>query len=105
MTYKVSIASTTSYSVKQQLTTNFKVSAILGEGATDVANLADLSDVNISGIQNGFVLTYNSSTGKFVAVDPDTVLSNAVTGGLPAAITNELDVALDNKIDTDGGSF
>jgi len=33
------------------------------------------------------------------------VLSNAVTGGLPNTFTNELDVALDNKIDTDGGSF
>jgi len=105
MTYKVSIASTTSYSVKQQSTTKFKVSAILGEGATNVANLADLSDVNISGIQNGFVLTYNSSTGKFVAVDPDVVLSNAVTGGLPNNFINQLDTDLDDKIDLDGGGF
>jgi len=105
MTYKVSIASTTSYSVKQQSTTKFKVSAILGTGASEVANLADLSDVNISGIQNGFVLTYNSSTGQFVAVDPDTVLSNAVTGGLPNDFVDKLDVDLDDKIDLDGGSF
>jgi len=104
MTYKVS-TSNNSYSVKQKSAANFKVSAILGTGASEVANLSDLDDVNISGIQNGFVLTYNSSTGKFVAVDPDTVLSNAVTGGLPAAITNELDVVLDDKIDLDGGGF
>jgi len=103
MTYKISVSSSSSYSVKQQSTAKFKIS--LTQGASQVANLSDLSDVNVSGIQNGFVLSYNSSTGKFVAVDPDTVLSNAVTGGLPAAITNELDVALDNKIDTDGGSF
>jgi len=105
MTYKVSTASTASYSVKQQSVAKFKVSAILGVGGTSVANLADLSDVSISGIQNGFVLTYNSSTGKFVAVDPDTVLSNAVTGGLPGTFVNELDVVLDDKIDLDAGTF
>jgi len=103
MTYKISVSSSSSYSVKQQPTAKFKIS--LTQGESEVANLADLSDVNVSGIQNGFVLSYNSSTGKFVAINPDDVLSNAVTGGLPAAITNELDVALDNKIDTDGGSF
>jgi len=70
-----------------------------------VANLADLSDVNVSGIQNGFVLSFNSSTGKFVAINPDDVLSNAVTGGLPNTIINELDTALDDKIDLDGGAF
>jgi len=94
MTYKVSTASTASYSVKQQSVAKFKVSAILGVGGTSVANLADLSDVSISGIQNGFVLTYDSSTGKF-----------AVTGGLPGTFVNELDVVLDDKIDLDAGTF
>ena len=92
-----------SYSVKQQSTPNYKVSLTSGE--TQVANLADLTDVNISGIQNGFVLSFDSSTGKFVAINPDTVLTNAVTGGLPSTFTNELDTALDDKIDLDGGAF
>jgi len=105
MTYKISVSSSSSYSVKQQSTAKFKVSAILGTGASEVANLSDLSDVNVSGIQNGFVLSFNSSTGKFVAIDPDTVLSNAVTGGLPNTIVNELDTALDDKINLDGGAF
>jgi len=104
MTYKVS-TSTNSYSVKQSSTPDFKVSAILGSGASEVANLSDLSDVNVSGIQNGYVLTYNASTGQFTAVNPDDILSNAVTGGLPSAFTNELDVVLDDKIDLDGGGF
>ena len=104
MTYKVS-TSNNSYSVKQSAGPNFKVTAILGSGASEVANLSDLDDVNVSGIQNGYVLTYNSSTGQFVAVDPDNVLSNAVTGGLPSTFTNELDVVLDDKIDLDGGGF
>ena len=105
MTYKVSLSSSNSFSVKQKSTAKFKVSAILGSGATDVANLSDLNDVDVSGIQNGYVLTYNSSTGQFVAVNPDDVLSNAVTGGLPSNFIDKLDVDLDDKIDLDGGGF
>ena len=104
MTYKVSVSGN-SYSVKQKPAASFKVSAILGTGASEVANLSDLSDVDITGIQNGYVLTYNASTGKYVAVDPDTVLSNAVTGGLPNTFINQLDVDLDDKIDLDAGTF
>jgi hypothetical protein len=104
MTYKVSV-SNNSYSVKQASSPQFKVSAILGSGATEVANLSDLDDVDVSGIQNGYVLTYNSSTGKYVAVDPDNVLSNAVTGGLPSDFVDKLDVDLDDKIDLDAGGF
>lgn len=105
MTYKVSLSSSNSFSVKQKSTAKFKVSAILGSGATDVANLSDLNDVDVSGIQNGYVLTYNSSTGKYVAVNPDDVLSNAVTGGLPNNFINQLDTDLDDKIDLDAGGF
>ena len=108
MTYKVSVSSN-SYSVKQASSPQFKVSAILGSGAKDVANLADLDDVNVSGAQNGYVLTYNSATGKFETVNPDAVLSNATTEpiqpGLPADFVNKLDVDLDDKIDLDAGGF
>ena len=104
MTYKVSV-SNNSYSVKQASSPQFKVSAILGSGATDVANLSDLSDVDVSGIQDNYVLIYNSASGKFVAENPDNVLSNAVTGGLPADFENQLDIDLDNKIDLDAGGF
>lgn len=104
MTYQVSVGSS-SYNVKQSLPNKFKVSAILGSGASDVGNLSDLDDVNVSGVQNGYVLTYNSSTGQFVAVDPDEVLSNVVEGGLPNDFINELDTDLDDKIDLDGGGF
>jgi hypothetical protein len=105
MTYKVSLGSNNSFSVKQQSSRNFKVSAILGSGASDVANLSDLDDVNVSGVQNGYVLSYNASTGQFIAIDPDSVLSNAVTGGLPSDFVNTLDVDLDDKIDLDAGGF
>lgn len=104
MTYHVSVGSS-SYNVKQSLPNKFKVSAILGSGASDVGNLSDLDDVNVSGVQDGYVLTYNSSTGQFVAVNPDNILSNAVEGGLPNDFINELDTDLDDKIDLDGGGF
>ena len=106
MTYKISVSSN-SYSVKQKSSGNYKVSAILGSGASDVANLSDLDDVNISGIQNGYVLTYNSSSGQFVAVDPDNVLSNATNTntGLPQDFIDQLDIQLDDKIDLDAGGF
>jgi hypothetical protein len=108
MTYKVSV-SNNSYSVKQASSPQFKVSAILGSGASDVGNLSDLDDVNISGVQNGYVLTYNSSTGQFVAANPDDILSSAVTDtnspGLPQNFIDELDVDLDDKIDLDAGNF
>ena len=108
MTYKVSV-SNGGYSVKQAASPKFKVSAILGSGAKDVANLADLDDVNVSGAQNGYVLTYNAATGKFVTVNPDAVLSSAATEpvspGLPADFEAVLDVDLDNKINLDGGGF
>ena len=104
MTYKVSV-SNNSYSVKQASSPQFKVSAILGSGATEVANLSDLSDVDVSGIQDNYVLIYNSSTGKFVAENPDNVLSNAVTAGLPSDFVDKLDVDLDDKIDLDAGNF
>ena len=108
MNYKVSV-SNNSYSVKQGSSPQFKVSAILGSGAKDVANLADLDDVNVSGAQNGYVLTYNSATGKFVTSNPDQVLSTAVTDanspGLPQTFIDKLDVDLDDKIDLDAGNF
>ena len=104
MTYKVSVSSN-SYSVKQNTGPKFKVTAILGTGASEVANLSDLDDVNVTGIQNGYVLTYNSTTRQFIAVNPDNILSNAVTGGLPTDFVDKLDVDLDDKIDLDAGGF
>lgn len=102
MTYKVTVSSN-SFSVKQKSPEDYKVTVTAG--APDVANLADLNDVDVSDLQDNYVLIYNSSTGKFKAEDPDNVLSNAVTGGLPNDFVNKLDVDLDDKIDLDAGTF
>lgn len=106
MNYKVSLG-TNSYSVKQKLSLNFKVSTV--EGAGGVANLSDLSDVDVTGIQDSYLIMYDSASGKYKAVNPDVVLSKAATEpispGLPADFEAQLDVDLDNKINLDGGGF
>lgn len=108
MTHKVSV-SNNSYSVKKESSSQYKVTAILGSGASDVGNLSDLDDVNVAGIQDGYVLSYDSTSQKFVAVNPDQVLLDAITDnnspGLPQNFIDELDVDLDDKIDLDGGGF
>lgn len=107
MTYKVSL-STNSYSVKFKAPQKYKIS-VSAEAGSVAGNLSDLSDVNVSGIQNGYLLMYNAPTGQFVAVNPDTVLSQAATEpvspGLPADFEAVLDVDLDNRINLDGGGF
>ena len=107
MTYKVSISSN-SYSVQQNLPNKFKVSTILG--ASEVANLSDLQDVDITGLEDGYVIMYNAATGKYNTVNPDTVLSAAsntetTQPGLPNDFINTLDTNLDDKIDLDAGGF
>jgi len=107
MTYKVSVASS-SYNVKQSLPNKFKVSTVLGE--LEVVNLSDLSDVDITGVGDKFVIMYNATTGKYTAVNPDTVLSASsnteiTQPGLPNDFINTLDTDLDDKIDLDAGTF
>ena len=107
MTHKVSVSSN-SYNVKQSLPNKFKVSTILG--VSEVANLSDLQDVDVSGVGDKFVIMYNSTTGKYKAVNPDTILSAAsntelTQPGLPNDFINTLDTDLDDKIDLDAGGF
>ena len=78
--------------------------------------LSDLEDVNQQGIGNRFVLVYDAVTTAFKFVNPDEVVNAAaggasVAGGAPSPdgfsqeTIDELDVALDNKIDLDAGDF
>jgi hypothetical protein len=72
--------------------------------------LSDLGDVDVSGVGDKFVIMYNSTTGKYTAVNPDTVLSASsnteiTQPGLPNDFINTLDTDLDDKIDLDAGGF
>lgn len=103
MTYKVSVA-TNSYTVKFKSSPKYKVSVNLG-GVQVPAQFSDLQDFNPSGLQDKYLIMYDATTQKYITVDPDVILTNATSGGLPATFVNQLDVDLDNKIDLDGGTF
>jgi len=95
---------TNSYSVKLKAPNEFKVGVSV-EASSVAPNLTDLNDVDPTGVQDGYVLVYDAATQKYILVNPDDVLSSAVTGGLPNDLINQLDVDLDNKIDLDAGTF
>jgi hypothetical protein len=82
----------------------------------DVANLSDILDVdtsNLNGSTNKFVMIYDASRQKYMFINPDDVLDASVgittsdpdPIGMSTATINYLDVALDNKIDLDAGSW
>jgi hypothetical protein len=65
-----------------------------------------VSDVDVSNVQDGYVLMYDNALQKYTFVDPDVLLSKAVEDNfLPPEFINKLDTDLDDKIDVDAGSF
>jgi hypothetical protein len=65
-----------------------------------------ISDVDVSNVQDGYVLMYDDVLQKYIFVDPDTLLSKAVAdNSLPQDFINKLDTDLDDRIDFDGGGF
>jgi hypothetical protein len=96
------------YQVK--ISTKRKLKASLVAPGVGMANkLNELQDVNVSGVQDKYVIMYDATTQKYIAVNPDDVLIAAVTEpvspGIPAPFVDELDIDLDNKIDLDAGTF
>jgi hypothetical protein len=108
MTYKVTFSSGNNYSVKSSQPINPKVSISYGIQIMP-QNLDELTDVEISGNNDKYVLMYDAASGKWRDVNPDEVLSAATNEpnqpGLPADFENQLDIDLDNKIDLDAGTF
>jgi len=72
-----------------------------------VSSLLGLNDVDGTGLQDNYVLQYNSTDQKFKFVDPDQILQDAVSGGIPDDFINVLDTDLNRgqNIDFDGGNF
>lgn len=108
MTYKVTFSSGNNYSVKSSQPSNYKTS-LSYQIEPMPQNLDELTDVEISGNNDKYVLMYDAASGKWKDVNPDEVLSAATTEpiqpGLPSDFENQLDVDLDNKIDLDAGTF
>lgn len=78
----------------------------------------ELVDTSFDGItrstpnpnRENYLVTYNSTTNKFVIVDPDAVLvaaasTTSLQPGLPQPFLTKLGDDLDNEIDLDGGVF
>jgi len=70
-------------------------------------SLSGVTDVDVSNVQDGYILMYNEELGRYAFVDPDDVLikSTLTNEGLPQDFLNKLDVDLDDRIDLDGGEF
>lgn len=112
MTYKVTYTSPYNFSVKSSQPNNYKANFSYSYTVIEEVmpvTLNELTDVQISGSNDKYVLMYDAASGKWRDVNPDIVLSAATTEpiqpGLPADFVNKLDVDLDDKIDLDAGTF
>jgi len=109
MTYKVIFNSSNNYSVKSSVPIKPKVT--IGYNFEIMPQYLDeLTDVEISGTNDKYVLMYDAPSGKWKDRNPDVVLSAAsntetIQPGLPGDFVSTLDVDLDNKIDLDAGTF
>lgn len=107
MTIKVQVAgAATQVKVVQKQ----KINATIAPGVIVAKTLAELLDVDVTGVNDKYVIMYDSTTQKYTAVNPDEVLSassntETTQPGLPVDFVNSLDVDLDNKIDLDAGTF
>lgn len=108
MTYKVTLSSNNSISVKIKGTNKIKVQAASG-GVQVPARFEDLINFDYTDKNDKYVIMYDAVTQKYKMANPDEVLSSAVTEpispGLPADFENKLDIDLDNRIDLDAGNF
>ena len=104
MGFKVSLASSSPLSVKLGSGSSLKVQQGGGRG-TVAQNLSDLTDVDQQGVGDRFVLVYDAVTSAFKFVNPDEVVTAAATDGLSTETIEELDTALDDKINLDAGDF
>lgn len=85
--------------VSSQISANIEATAF-------VSSLVNLVDVDSAGVQDNYVMQYDSSTQKFKFVDPDQVLLDSLPD-IPAGFINALDTNPDrvDNIDFDGGYF
>ena len=82
--------------------TNFYISALGTGGASTLGlRLSQLDDVNVAGVTNGQVLTWNSSTSKWIASTPSSGVDMATVWAAMAAV--DASKKIDNshlKLDT-----
>jgi len=107
MTYKITVTNN-SYQVKVDSQKSYKI------GQSNIleimpVNLNELTDVEITGNPDKYVLMYDATKSKWKNVNPDDVLiasvNETVSPGIPDPFVDELDIDLDNRIDLDAGTF
>ena len=75
-------------------------------GLVDSDNLDGLGNIDITNVQDGYILMYDQTQQKYVFVNPDDILSKAVQdNSLPQDFIDKIDADLDNKITLDAGEF
>lgn len=111
MTYKVTVVQNDIYTIKVEQPKNTKVN--YNYTVQMPQNLNELSDVQISGNKDKYVLMYDASSGKWKDVNPDEVLNAAAFTettqpglvGYATAFLDRMDIDLDDRIDLDAGTF
>jgi len=107
MTIKVTATSLNQTTVRVAPTS--KIKTTVASGVIMARTLVELLDVDVSDVNDKYVIMYDASTQKYTAVNPDEVLSAATTEpiqpGLPSDFENQLDIDLDDRIDLDAGTF
>jgi hypothetical protein len=104
MTYKVTFTTPYNFSIKSSTTPQI---------ISMPQNLNELSDVEISGTNDKYVLMYDAASGKWKDINPDEVLNAAASTetiqpglvGYTTAFIDNMSSSLDNSIDLDAGSF
>jgi hypothetical protein len=79
-------------------------------GVVMARQLNELIDVDVSGVNDKYVIMYDSATQKYTAVNPDTILSAAsntetIQPGLPNNFIDTLSEELVTSDDLDAGGF
>jgi hypothetical protein len=92
-----------------RLSSSSKLKAKVLSGVVVVRRLEELLDVDVSNVEDKYVIMYDKNLDKYVAVNPDEVLTAATTDpiqpGLPSQFLDKLDTDLNDRIDLDGGIF
>ena len=112
MTYKVTFSNGNNYSVKSSQKPKYKAS-LTTKLEIMPQNLDELTDVEISGNNDKYILMYDAASGKWRDVNPDEVLNAAASTettqpgfvGYATAFLDRIDTDLDDKIDLDAGTF
>ena len=97
-------------SINVRVSKKRSIKATVASGTIMARTFGELLDVNVENAGDKYLIMYDGTQQKYVAINPDDVLVNAVqelvSPGLPKLeFKDQLSVDLDNEIDFDGGTW